>query len=65
MKYVIYKVDCPILMLSAITETGYTVVSEEDKALHFDTTSEAWDIIREIPNTQDSFWGVRPTRPHK
>lgn len=63
MKYAIYKSDCPVLVLTAITESGYSLNTDESRALTFATDDEAKEVTKHIPGTTSNFWGTRPHRP--
>lgn len=66
MKYEIYMMSCPCLVLKSIQNDGYTVAGP-DKGIHLDSKDEAYEVRRVIPGSQDNenFWGIRPTHKPK
>jgi hypothetical protein len=65
MKFLLYNLDEPILVVSAIdSDYNPTFVTNEDYAMQFGTVAEA-DAVGNIINDPIEFVGTRPVRKPK
>ena len=62
MQFVIYLKSTPVLTVCGISDSGYSLHTNEDEALTFPTEEAALSASLEIPNSEPEFWGVRPKR---